>query len=144
MAAKDFAIRIGVVAGLLAAPGSLAASSDNASLAISGWVPTICQVSFGSTAPALRAGFNELGQMTELCNSIGGYRVVLDHPSGLVGAAVLVGGTRIAISPEASRTVIVDSATPASRVQPVQIILAEDAVIERSFGVRAEAKGATF
>lgn len=104
-----------------------AAASDGTSFAIFARVPTVCQVSVNAS-PSLpfQAGANNLGVMTELCNSMAGYTVTLNHPAGLTDAWVEIGSARVPISATATHTIIVDAASAEFRERPLRLVLSED------------------
>lgn len=131
------------VAALFAA--TPASASDGASFSIFGRVPTMCQVSLASqTLPPLQTGGNNLGTLTELCNSVDGYTITLYHPAGLTDAWVDVGGTHVPISAMATQTVIVDSSTPAFRTRPLRLVLEGAPAANLAFSLDAQAKGMLF
>lgn len=109
-----------------------------------GRVPTVCRVSLaGTIAPDLGPGEQMLGRLTELCNNVEGYRLVLLHPSGLEDAFVVLDGARIPISANTTRTVIVDSNSPAYREHDLSLILAQD-VGPVAVNIEAQPKGMIF
>jgi hypothetical protein len=107
---------------LLAQP-AVAGTSIN----IAGRVATICRVSLDQPATMVESGEQKLGRLTELCNNVEGYRLVLVHPTGLEDAFIVLDGERISISAGASRTVIVDSNQPAFRERELSLVLASGA-----------------
>ena len=111
---------------------------------IVGRVATVCRVSLeGGSGFAAGGGERELGRLVELCNNVEGYRLVLLHPAGLQDAAVVLDGERIPISPEATRTVIVDSNHAAYRGRNMTLLVADgtDAV---PINIEAQPKGMIF
>ncbi|MGH7021229.1 MAG: hypothetical protein ACREEY_15210 [Brevundimonas sp.] len=93
---------------------------------IMGRVATVCRVSLsGGGTPSVEPGEQMLGRLTELCNNVDGYRLVLLHPAGLEDAFVVLDGERIPIASNATRTVIVDSSRPAYRERDLTLVLAE-------------------
>lgn len=109
-----------VISGL--AVGPVSAST----VMITARVSTICRIDFaGSTPATLPAGETPLGNMTELCNSADGYRLVLRHPSGMSDAWIVVDGERIPLSPS-SETVLFDSNLPGYHQRAISIALAAD------------------
>lgn len=101
---------IGASAILIGVTSPMAAMGQSSHVSISGRVPTICTVSANLQATSnLTSGINSLGRLVELCNNREGYRLVLNHPSGILGAAILLDGERIAIAPSSTQTVLVDS-----------------------------------
>lgn len=121
----------------------VATSAEQASVNIVARARTICTVTLPGTQQPLQAGQNNFGRMTELCNNIDGYRLVLAHPRGLVGAAVLLDGQRVAISPDANQTVIVDRNYPAYQERQLALELAS-AAPTLPLTIFAEPKGVVF
>jgi hypothetical protein len=135
------AVGAGVLASLLAASPAAASS---VSISISARARTICKVEVGAVAvPEFQPGETDLGHMTELCNNVEGYRLVLSHPAGLVDAWAVVDGVRIPLSSTTTQTVIVDSDAPAFRERDLGIILSS-AEPNLGLSLRAEAKGMIF
>jgi hypothetical protein len=135
---------LAAVALLVSIVSPLAAASQGAQVAINGRVRTVCTVDLAfETLPHLRAGLNQLGAMVELCNNVEGYRLILDHPAGLAGAAILLDGRRIEIEPSSTRTVIVDSSRPAYEQRQLGLELAAPTDIGQ-MRIYAEPKGAVF
>ncbi|MBD7941179.1 hypothetical protein [Brevundimonas guildfordensis] len=110
---------------------------------IMGRVATVCRVSLAGGATPVEPGEQMLGRLTELCNNVEGYRLVLLHPAGLEDAYVVLDGERIAIAADATRTVIVDSNRPAYRERDLALVLAEgtEAV---AVNIEAQPKGMIF
>ena len=131
----------------IAAVATPASASDGTSLTIFARVPTVCQVSVAaSPAQPFRAGTNNLGVMTELCNSMAGYTVTLNHPAGLTDAWVEVGNARVPLSATVTHTIIVDAASAEFRERPLRLVLSEDDLPEGSIAlsIDAQAKGPVF
>lgn len=110
---------------------------------IMGRVATVCRVSLAGGASAVEPGEQMLGRLTELCNNVDGYRLVLLHPAGLQDAFVVLDGERIAISSDATRTVIVDSNRPAYRERDMTLVLAEGSE-PVAVNIEAQPKGMLF
>lgn len=127
---------------LVSAPAN---ASDGSMIAISGRVPTVCQVSVAAPAlPPLQTGQNDLGTLTELCNNVDGYTITLNHPAGLTDAWVEVDGGRIPLSPTATHTVIVDTSAPAYRARPLRLVLDHAPVGPLALSLDAQPKGLLF
>jgi len=135
-----------VFAGVLLLTSATAATAyDGTSISVTGRVPTVCQVSLSSPpVHAMQTGANDLGVMRELCNSLAGYRVTLNHPAGLIDAWVDVGGVRVPISPSQTHTVIVDNRTPAYRERQLRLVLKQAPSAAMNLSLEAEPKGAVF
>lgn len=110
---------------------------------IMGRVATVCSVSLVGGAPLATEGEQMLGRLTELCNNVDGYRLVLLHPAGLEDAFVVLDGERIAISADATRTVIVDSNHAAYRERNLSLVLA-DGADPVAVNIEAQPKGMVF
>ncbi|TDW59957.1 hypothetical protein EDF57_11186 [Novosphingobium sp. PhB55] len=137
--------RCALVGVFLLFPAASATAYDGASIAVTGRVPTVCQVSISAPpAHAIQTGANDLGTMRELCNSLAGYKITLNHPAGLVDAWVDVGGVRVPLSPTQTHTVIVDNRTPAYRERQLRLVLNQAPAVDMDFSLEAEPKGAVF
>lgn len=110
---------------------------------IMGRVATVCRVSLAGGASAVEPGEQMLGRLTELCNNVDGYRLVLLHPAGLQDAFVVLDGQRIPIAADATRTVIVDSNRPAYRERDLTLVLAEGTE-PVAVNIEAQPKGMIF
>lgn len=122
-----------------------ASAADGAFFAISARVPTVCEVRMASSAIApITVGKNELGTLAELCNNVDGYTVTLNHPSGLSNAWIEIGSDRIALSPAATQTVIVNNDAPADRARPISLILDQAPASDLTLSLDAQAKGMIF
>lgn len=138
--------RIGSILGVAAlCAGTAPALASSATVTFTGRVPTICRVALSDAPPViLQAGDNRLGSTDELCNSVDGYRIVLNHPSGLVDAWVIIDGARIAINSGATSTVIVDSSQPGDGRRELGLHLARPVEGPLPLSLAAEVKGAIF
>lgn len=129
------------VATLCATPAYAAAAS---SFTVTGVVPTVCRASIDGDFSPLHAGLNDLGRITELCNDVDGYRLVLSHPAGVEDASMLIDGQQIAIEPDAVETVLVDSNVPADRQRHLQLVLGDSVPDLTRLTIYAEPKGIRF
>jgi hypothetical protein len=126
-------------------PTTAASAYDRASIAVSGRVPTVCRVTMAAApAHAIQTGANDLGTMHELCNSLAGYTVTLNHPAGLINAWVEVGGVRVPLASDRTHTVIVDNRAPAFRERQLRLILNQAPSEEMNLSLEAEPKGEVF
>ena len=135
----------GAVALLLA--GSVSAQADTGSshasttFRISGYVPVLCHVEVASGGGTPQDdGIVDLGRAEEFCNAPRGYRVLVNHPAGLDGAAMIVGGSRVPLS-STGETVLTDSSQPDIRSVALAVDLGDEPDRFRSLSVRIEAKG---
>ena len=111
---------------------------------IMGRVATVCRVSLAGGSPQVAEnGERDLGRLTELCNNVDGYRLVLLHPSGLEDAAVMVDGQRIPISPDSTRTIIVDSNHADYRDRNLTLLVADN-TLSVPVNLEAQPKGMIF
>lgn len=131
----------------LAMGATPASASNGSSLTIFARVPTVCHVTVapGASLP-FQSGANNLGVMTELCNSLAGYTVTLNHPAGLTDAWVEIGSARVPISAIATHTIIVDAPTAEFRERPLRLILSDDDMQGGSiaWSLDAQVKGPVF
>src|SRR3569623_88558 len=113
------------------------ASSAEQTIFLKAFVPVYCEVDLAPTGVQVANGVVPLGQSTELCNAPRGYRIILQHPSGLTDAAVLIDAKRI--PPSASgETVLVDSDHPDLHVRQVALDPGNDYRQYNSLGIRIE------
>ena len=77
---------------------AVTAKSAGYSIGVHGFVPVVCRASVdAAVAPADGASVS-LGNLTEFCNSPGGYEVYVDHSPELGGASLSVSGEPVALS----------------------------------------------
>lgn len=139
---RKCAIIAGVLLTSIATP--TAAAPQSGYVAINARVPTVCRVDIAFDKSArLRTGVNQLGVTTELCNNVEGYRIILGHPAGITGAAILLDGKRISIEPSAQQTVILDSSHPAYAQRQLAIELTSPVDLG-TMTMYAEPRGAVF
>lgn len=132
-------------AALLAISASAEADtgSNTAStiIRIQGYVPVICHVELDAMVSAAdEDGVANLGTANEFCNAPRGYRVLVEHPQDLVGAAIISEGVRIPLSPT-GETILTNSSRPDLRQVALAVDLGDEPERFRSLGVRIEAKG---
>jgi len=107
---------------------------------ISGYVPVLCRVELATSMSVPdEDGIARLGVAREFCNAARGYRVLVNHPAGLEGAAVISEGVRIPLSPT-GETVLTDSSHADIRQVELAVDLGDDPDKFRSIGVRIEAR----
>lgn len=140
--AKCGAMLVGLSIMILPA-GTAQAEPSTTRINIRGIVPTICRVEFSQAAVATGEDRVDLGQMTQLCNNIEGYRVIVQHPAGLSGAHFSVDGVEAPLS-SGTETVLVDSNDPAYRTSGVSLHLASASAELSALSFRIEPKGATY
>lgn len=133
-------VAMSVVALMLMAQPAAAGPVIN----IMGRVATVCRVSLAGGSPVVaNNGERDLGRLTELCNNVDGYRLVLLHPAGLEDAAVMVDGERIPISPDSTRTIIVDSNHADYRDRNLTLLVADNS-LSVPINIEAQPKGLIF
>ncbi|MCS6622541.1 hypothetical protein N0B44_06445 [Roseibacterium beibuensis] len=105
-----------------------------------GTVPVACRVQLPSAiATPDGDGIAQLGVAEEFCNAPRGYRVLILHPAGLEGAAILRDGVRIPLSPTGS-TVLTDSRVPAIQQVALAVDLGDTPARFNRLMVRIEAR----
>lgn len=116
-------------------------SSASTSIRIQAFVPVICRVRLSTdVGMADENGIVHLGSASEFCNAPAGYRVMLQHPVDLTGAAVISDGQRIPLSPS-GETVLTDSSHADLRTVLLAADLGDEPDRFRSISVRIEPKG---
>lgn len=108
---------------------------------IRGVVRTICRVELAQTS-ATDDGVLQ-AQMSELCNQMGGYRVVLQHREGLDNARIFFNGASIPLS-GGTETVLVERSGPRDFVSQVSLDFSEVPPDMRTVSLRAEPRGMTY
>lgn len=124
----------------IAALPMVAAADDGARIGIRATVPTICRVDLARSVLMQGTDDYDLGQVTELCNNGGGYRIVLSHPKGLTGAEAIVDGVAVPLS-ASGKTVLVDSNVPAERTRQMRLKFGAGAPTVSHIGLQAVPKG---
>lgn len=115
--------------------------NTSTTIRIQGYVPVLCRVQLSNAVGvADEDGVAPLGVAQEFCNAPRGYRVLVQHPADLVGAAVISQGVRIPLSPT-GETVLTDSSHPDIRNVFLSVDLGDEPARFQSIGVRIEAKG---
>jgi len=144
MASRPDTLKTALTAIVISLLAVTPAAAGSVSIGIRATARTICKVEVGAAAvPAFEAGETELGRMTELCNNVEGYRLILNHPAGLVDAFAVVDGQRVPLSATSTQTIIVDSNHPAFRERNLGIVLSSAQPV-LGLSLRAEAKGMVF
>jgi hypothetical protein len=129
-----------LLAGVPAQAGN-GSNSSSITIGIHAFVPVICHVELnGSPGMPGSDGIVPLGMADEFCNAPQGYRVLIQHPAGLVDAAVYRNGVRIPLSP-AGETVLTDSSQPALQQLALALDPGDHPEQFTSLGVRIESKG---
>lgn len=102
------------------AQGGISVSSGTYQISIRGFVPVICRVSLKEKVVPAGGTTVDLGEMTEFCNSAGGYIVFVDHTPNVAGAIMIIDGRRIELNPHGS-TAIFQSSRPGDRTHKVSL-----------------------
>lgn len=79
---------------------SLSLNSGTYQISIRGFVPVVCRVSIDNNVKMTGDSIVNLGQMNEFCNNGNGYRIFVDHASNASGAALIIDGRRVELSPK--------------------------------------------
>lgn len=122
--------------------GAANAQPITARLRVQGVVRTICDVEFNGSAVAVSSNRVDLGQMLQSCNNSEGYRIVVQHPSGLTNASIEIDGTAVPLS-SGNETVIVDANEPDYRISAASLN-APNATQLATLSFRIEPKGGVF
>jgi hypothetical protein len=145
MAKTSVLVRFAAIGCMAAVGGTAAPASNGTSFTVTGRVPTICEVSLTTQRNApLAPGENRIGVMTELCNNVGGYRLILAHPQGFHGGWILVDDRRVPIAEGAGQTVIIDSNTPGYAERQLGVYVEGPVTGEFPMTLYAEPKGPIF
>lgn len=117
----------GMGAALMALAGSAraqvapeAGQTEQVGIGVRAIAQTVCRVEVDHPVAASSSGPVDLGRMSELCNNVDGYRVVLTHAPNLTGASAIVDGRSIPLD-RSGRTLLVDADGPATRQRAVQV-----------------------
>jgi len=141
MSMKYLAATVAILAASgLSAQADTGVSKSSTVFRISGYVPVLCRVELATSMSVPdEDGIARLGVAREFCNAARGYRVLVNHPAGLEGAAVISEGVRIPLSPT-GETVLTDSSHADIRQVELAVDLGDDPDKFRSIGVRIEAR----
>ena len=124
---------------------STSARAEGGSISINARVRTICTAEIKAAPSAIfEKGLNSVGELTELCNSVEGYRLVLRHSEMSQGAYWLLDGIPVDIEKSTDMTVLVDSTQPAYRQRHLALYLPEAISEQFPFVLYAEPKGMIF
>lgn len=99
---------------------SLSLNAGTYQISIKGFVPIVCRVSVDNDVKMTGDTIVNLGQMNEFCNNGNGYRIFVDHASDASGAALIIDGRRVELSPQGS-TAIYQSDGPARRSHQISL-----------------------
>ena len=113
------------------------ASSAEQTIFLKAFVPVYFENKQTPTNVQVANGVVPLGQSTELCNAPRGYRSILQHPSGLTDAAVLIDAKRVPLS-ATGETVLVDSDHPDLHVRQLALDPGNEASQFNNLGIRIE------
>lgn len=141
MSMKYLAATVAILAASgLSAQADTGVSKSSTVFRISGYVPVLCRVELATSVSVPdEDGIARLGVAKEFCNAARGYRVFVNHPAGLEGAAVISEGVRIPLSPT-GETILTDSSHADIRQVELAVDLGDDPSKLRSIGVRIEAR----
>lgn len=122
---------------------TVSAESSSGRIGVSGFVAVICRAELsGGIFPS--SDRIALGRLTELCNTSQGYQVIMNYPTGLQGAKLLVDGVAITLD-GSGQAIIADSFIAAYRVRDLELDMTPVSTAERQNGLnvsfRAVPKG---
>ena len=115
-------IAVLVAACALQAFPAAAAPSNDATVTMTGIVPTQCEASFAGAPDRADGDRIDLGLLTRRCNNAEGYRLILHSPSTLAGAVFVLGNRRVPLS-DSGETVVIDSDRDERSTEPAHIEL---------------------
>lgn len=120
--------------------GTAAAAAVTETIRLRAFVPVYCNVELipagMSTADG---GLVDLGFTQEFCNAPRGYRVILEHPTDVVDAAVISDTVRIPLS-ETGETVLSNSDHPDFELRRLALDLGDNPGTIERLGLRIEVK----
>lgn len=115
-------------------------SAASTTVRLQGFVPVLCRVNLSMSLGVVdENGVAQLGTAQEFCNAPRGYRVLVQHPAGLSGAAVISNGERIPLSPT-GETVISDVSHAAIRAVALAADLGDEPHKFSTLSIRIEAR----
>lgn len=115
-------------------------NTSSTQIQINAFVPVICHVNLDiQVSAADDTGVANLGTASEFCNAPRGYRVLIQHPAGLEGAALISDGQRIPLS-QSGETVITDVSHADIRKVALAADLGDEPSRFRSLSIRIEAR----
>ena len=134
----------GIAAAAIVAIGAIPASATcgqvSTTIHLRAYVPIYCNIEM---LPALGMGQDDgvvnLGMSQEVCNAPRGYRVILQHPANMPGAAVISDNDRIPLS-DSGETVLSNSDHPAIRLRQLALDVGNDPAQLSHLGIRIEVK----
>ena len=132
-----------VVIALTAMPVKAGNGADDVSTVIRlrAFVPVLCRVQLYTAVGEIgEDGVADLGVADEFCNAPHGYRVMVQHPADLEGAAIIRNGVRIPLS-AGGETVLTDSSHPDINSLSLAVDVGAAPDKFNRIGVRIEAKG---
>ena len=137
-----------IVCAVIAASAAFSAQADSGfkdssstTIRIQAFVPVLCHVRLDTSVGVPDDnGVASLGTAKEFCNASRGYRVIVQHPTNLQGAALISDGQRIPLS-ATGETIITDASHAAIRSVSLAADLGDVPERFRSISIRIEAKG---
>ena len=84
-------------------------------------------------------GVVSLGMSQEICNAPRGYRVILQHPANMPGAAIISDHDRIPLS-DSGETILSNSDHPGIRLRQLALDVGNDPAQLSHLGIRIEVK----
>lgn len=126
--------------GFVALSPSPSAGSVSSTIYLRAYVPVYCNVEFmPSLQGQIDSGVFALGMSQELCNSPRGYRLILQHPADLPGAAVISDSVRIPLS-ATGETVLSNSDHAGFQVRQLALDVGDEPAAINRLGLRIEVK----
>ncbi len=123
-----------------AIPASATCGQISKTIHLRAHVPIYCNIEM---LPALGMGQSEgvvsLGMSQEICNAPRGYRVILQHPANMPGAAIISDQDRIPLS-DSGETILSNSDHPGIRLRQLALDIGNDPATLSHLGIRIEVK----
>jgi hypothetical protein len=137
-------IVLGGLVGSLMITGALPANAtERANFRVSGIVHTVCRLDIAGSSSVRNTGFIDFGTFTQLCNAKSGFRVIMQHPTNMGGATLMIDGRAVPLS-SGNETIIVDSSQPIFKVSDAQLDVRNTTTPVHSLSFRIEPKGAVY
>jgi len=133
---KSAVMPAALAAAIMSATPAGAASTT---IRLAAFVPVYCNVELLPAVGAAGDGLINLGTSRELCNAPHGYRIILEHPANLDGAAIISDANRIPLS-ESGETVLWNSDQPGLELRQLALDVGKDPAAINRLGLRIEVK----
>jgi hypothetical protein len=142
-AQKSATLALSLFAASLSAMPASAEAPSSRSFTLNATVGTVCRIELTDMLVDQSQGSIRFGAVTRLCNAAEGYRVILQHPTGLAGAAFMMSGQSAPLG--SGNESVVFSANRAQNVtSDAELRLAPGQALPASLSFRIEPLSARF